>query len=153
MQSKLDDLCNSSKDAGLTVNVAKTKSMSINANISPNFIVAGEQVEEVGGGRTTPDYGTTKDVAMRIGKARGAFAGLRNIWHSNQITLQTKIRIFNSNVKSILLYACKTWCISADVTQKLQVFVNRCLRSIIRTWWPHNWISIRNSTVDVANGR
>ena len=146
MQSKVDDLCDSSKAAGLIVNVAKTKSMVVNTNNPSNFTVAGEQVEEVEcfqylGSQTTPDGGTKTDIATRIRKARGVFAGLRKVWRSGQISLHTKLRIFNSNVKSVLLYACETWCVATDTTQKLQVFVNRCLRYIIRAWWPHNWIS------------
>jgi hypothetical protein len=146
MQSKLDDFAESSKAAGLKVNVAKTKSMEINTNNPSNFTVAGQQVEEVQtfqylGSQITPDGGTKTDIETRIRKARCAFAGLRNIWRSSQISLRTKLRIFNSNVKSVLLYGCETWCTSAETTQKLQVFVNRCLRNIIRAWWPDNWIS------------
>ena len=146
MQSKLDDLTNCSKVAGLVVNVAKTKSMVVNTDNPSSFTVAGQQVEQVEtfqylGSQTTPDGGTKSDIATRIRKARGAFASLRNIWRSNQITLHTKTRIFNSNVKSVLLYACETWCVSTETTQKLQVFINRCLRYIIRAWWPDTWIS------------
>jgi len=146
MQSKLDDLAASSSAAGLTVNVGKTKSMEVNVANRPNFTVAGQPIEQVEtfqylGSQITPDGGTLTDVSTRIRKARGAFAGLRNVWRSNQISLRTKLRIFNSNVKSVLLYASETWCVSAEITQKLQVFVNRCLRNIIRAWWPHNWIS------------
>ena len=88
-----------------------------------------------------PDGGTKIDIGARIKKARAAFASLRNVWKNRQISERTKIRIFNSNVKFVLLYASETWCVSAENTQRLQVFVNRCLRYIIRSWWPHNWIS------------
>ncbi|XP_055588419.1 uncharacterized protein LOC129740683 [Uranotaenia lowii] len=146
MQSKLDDLTESSKAAGLKVNVGKTKSMEINTGNPSSFMVAGQQVEKVEcfqylGSQITPDGGTRKDIETRIRKARFAFASLRNIWRSRQISLRTKIRIFNSNVKSVLLYGCETWCTYAVTTRKLQVFVNRCLRNIIRAWWPGNWIS------------
>ncbi|VDO15268.1 unnamed protein product [Brugia timori] len=146
MQSKLDDLAERSSAAGLNINVSKTKSLDINTGNPSNFTVAGQEVEKVEsfqylGSQIASDGGTKSDIGARIKKARAAFASLRNIWKSNQISLRTKIRIFNSNVKSVLLYASETWCVSAEITQKLQVFINRCLRYIIRAWWPHNWIS------------
>uniref|UniRef100_A0A1B0CEZ9 DUF6451 domain-containing protein n=1 Tax=Lutzomyia longipalpis TaxID=7200 RepID=A0A1B0CEZ9_LUTLO len=113
------------------------------------FTVAGQVVENVEifqylGSQITSDGGAKTDVQTRIRKARGAFACLRGVWRSPHLSLRTKLRIFNSNVKSVLLYACETWCPSSDTIRRLQTFVNRCLRNIIRAWWPHNWISNRD---------
>ena len=47
--------------------------------------------------------------SARLGKARCALAKLQNIWKSNQYTTKTKIRLYNSNVKSILLYGSECW--------------------------------------------
>ena len=47
---------------------------------------------------------TDADVKARIGKARGAFIQLKNICSFKVLLLHTKIRLFNSNVKSVLLY-------------------------------------------------
>ncbi|XP_058456754.1 uncharacterized protein LOC131434127 [Malaya genurostris] len=46
-----------------------------------------------------------------------------------------------SDIGARIKKASETWGISAESTLKLQVFINRCLRYIIRTWWPDNWIS------------
>jgi hypothetical protein len=48
-----------------------------------------------------------------------------------------KRRIFDSNVKSVLLYGSGTWKINIKLIQKLQVFVNKCLRKIMKIWWPN----------------
>ncbi|VDP76982.1 unnamed protein product, partial [Schistosoma mattheei] len=40
------------------------------------------------------------DVKARIGKARAAYLQLKNIWNSKQLSTNTKIRIFNTNVKT-----------------------------------------------------
>ena len=42
--------------------------------------------------------GTEEDVKARIQKARVAFIMLRKIWRAKQIKINTKLRIFNSNV-------------------------------------------------------
>ena len=51
---------------------------------------------------------TEEDVNARISKARGAFVMLNKIWRDRTISLNTKLRIFNSNVKSTLYYGCET---------------------------------------------
>jgi hypothetical protein len=48
---------------------------------------------------------------------------------------QTKLRIFNTNVKAVLLCGCKTWKNSKSITAKLRVFINKCLRKILRIFW------------------
>jgi hypothetical protein len=44
--------------------------------------------------------------------------------------------LFNACVKSVLLYGCETWFVTNNTTQKLQAFVNKCLRNILVNWWP-----------------
>jgi hypothetical protein len=40
-------------------------------------------------------------------------------------------------VKSVLLYGCETWLVTSEIQCKIQTFVNRCLRYILRIWWPN----------------
>ena len=48
--------------------------------------------------------GTGRDVAERIKKARGSFGTPNTVWRSTAYSNNTKIRIFNTNVESVLLY-------------------------------------------------
>jgi hypothetical protein len=73
---------------------------------------------------------------LHINKAKGAFAPLRPLWRSKEISRNTKLRIFNTNVKSVLLYGCETWEITQTISHKLQSFVNTCLPIIINSRWP-----------------
>ena len=68
-------------------------------------------------------------------KARVAFLMLSKIWKSKLIKLKTKMRIFNSSVKSVLLYSSETWRITKHTVNKIQTFVNRCLRRIMNVKW------------------
>ena len=52
--------------------------------------------------------GTDKDIQARIRKARQAFAMMRPIWQSTALTTKTKLRVFGSNVKVVLLYGSET---------------------------------------------
>jgi hypothetical protein len=45
--------------------------------------------------------------------------------------MKTKICVFNTNVKSALLYACETLKVTKQITKRVQVYVNHCLRCIM----------------------
>ncbi|VDP26622.1 unnamed protein product [Schistosoma curassoni] len=78
------------------------------------------------------------DVNARIGKERTVYLQLKNIWNSKQLSTNTKVRIFNTNVKAVLLSTgVKTYSTTKAIIQKIQVFVNRCLRKILRIGWPN----------------
>jgi len=47
------------------------------------------------------------------------------------ISRKIKLRIFNTNVKSVLLYGSEIWRVTKENSTKLQAFVNKCLRSIL----------------------
>ncbi|VDP59109.1 unnamed protein product [Schistosoma mattheei] len=88
--------------------------------------------------------GSDADVWARIGKARAAYLQLKNIWNSKQLSTNTKVRIFNTNVKTILLYGAETWRTTKAIIQKItttvikhvQEFINSCLRRILNIHWP-----------------
>jgi hypothetical protein len=52
---------------------------------------------------------TEADTTVRIRKAQIAFSALNKIWDSTAYSTQTKLGIFNTNVKAVLLYGCETW--------------------------------------------
>ena len=55
---------------------------------------------------------------------------------SSYVRLYIKFRIFNTNVKSVLLYGCKTWKLTKTIVHQLQVLVSRCIRRILNIFWP-----------------
>ena len=82
--------------------------------------------------------GTSREVNARIQMARGSFSKLRRVWLSKLLRKDTKIRIFNACVKSVLLYGCETWLVTKKkIQRKIQTFVNICPRYILRIWWPN----------------
>ena len=78
--------------------------------------------------------GTSREVSARIQKARGSFSKLRRVWLSKSLGKDTKIRIVNTCVKSVLLYGCETWLVTKEIQRKIQTFVNRCLRYIYKEY-------------------
>ncbi|VDO51471.1 unnamed protein product [Schistosoma margrebowiei] len=80
--------------------------------------------------------GFDEDVKARVGKAREAYLQLKNIGHSKRLPTNTKVRIFNTNVKTFLLYGAENWRTTNAIFQKIQVFINSCLRKMLRIRWP-----------------
>lgn len=142
MSAKLQTLCNMADKCGLRINVGKTKTMSINTSSNIPFTMYGAALESVTsftylGSIISSSGGSNEDIKSRLSKAKSAFGMLSSIWQSTAISRDTKIKIFNANVKSVLLYACETWNPSNRELQTIQAFVNRCLRRILRIFWPN----------------
>ena len=106
MQDKNCLLETTSAGTGLKINRKKTQLMNMNTTANAPDTVGGEPMKEVESfiymGRVIDQQGgKDRDVTARIGKA--AFVMLKNIWASEGINVRTKLRIFNFNVKSVLL--------------------------------------------------
>ncbi|XP_061188795.1 uncharacterized protein LOC133196968 [Saccostrea echinata] len=87
--------------------------------------------------KITANGDSTLDVENRIAKARTTFANLRNIWKSSTIRTKTKIKIFKTNVIGVFLYGSESWKVTNNITQKLDTFQTRCLRRILKIFWPN----------------
>lgn len=140
MQDKTTHLETISAGVGLKINKRKTELIKTNTTADNPVMINGEPIKEVEsfvylGSIIDGQGGSDRDVKARIGKARGAFVMLKKIWSSKEISQRTKLRIFNSNVKSVLLYGCETWRTTETMLGKIQIFVNTCLRRILNIRW------------------
>ena len=140
MQDKTKNLARISAQVGLKINKNKTKILRLNTTCERPIMLEGEGLEEVESFRYLGSIvdtrgGTEADVKTRISKARAAFHILRNVWKSRVIGKTTKIRLFNTNVKSVLLYGAETWRMNKTTLKRIQTFVNQCLRKILGIQW------------------
>ncbi|VDO88485.1 unnamed protein product [Schistosoma margrebowiei] len=71
------------------------------------------------------------DVKESIGKTRAAFLQLKNIWKSKQLSTNYKVIIFNTNVKTVLLYGAETWRTTITIIKSAQVFTKHLLHKIL----------------------
>ena len=141
MQVKVDRVVSHVKSTGLKINASKTKVMRINARNTQAITAAGEEIEDVSsfiylGGTVNNEGGTTEDIRRRLGHARSAYNKLTAIWNSSQIGRKTKIRLFNSNVISVLLYGSETWKMTKGDEHLLDTFLHKSLRRILKVYWP-----------------
>ena len=149
MQEKTDRLSVIAKSTGLEINVNKTKNMRLQTRTETPITLNGRDIEEVDhftylGSVVNKKGGTDEDVKARISKARHAFVSLKPVWRNVNIRLNTKLRIFNSNVKSVLLYGSETWRETKTLSKRLLVFIQSCLRQILHIRWSDH---VTNETV------
>ena len=140
-QEKLNRVAEEASKTGLKINTSKTEVMRVNSRQQDPIQLQQEDLKEAEkfvylGSVVNKDGGTDEDIKSRINKARHAFRTLQPIWRSSALSLHNKTRIFNSNVKSVLLYGSETWRTTKTNSHKLQTFVNRCLRNILSIRWP-----------------
>jgi hypothetical protein len=132
----LDELWEESKKTGFEINCSKTEEIHDNTTVNQELRLNGEGIKRTSdfcylGSVVAEEGGARTDANVRIEKARGSFSKLRKVWLSTSIRKDTKIRIFNACVNSLLLIGCETWLVTNEIQSKIQTFVNRCLRYIL----------------------
>ena len=140
-QEKLDRVAHEAARTGLKINVGKTETLRINNHQQDQIRLNDEEIKEVEkftylGSIVSKDGGADEDIRSRVSKAGHASRTLNSIWRSSTLSLKNKIRIFNTNVKSVLLYGSETWRTTKTNRKKIQTFINKCLRYILGIRWP-----------------
>ncbi|VDO98995.1 unnamed protein product [Schistosoma margrebowiei] len=140
MQEKTTSVAAASATVDLNIHKGKSKILRYNTACTNPVTIDGEDLEDVKtftylGSIIDEHGGSGADVKARIGKARVAYLRLNNIWISKQMSTRTEVRIFNANVKTVLLYGAETWRTTEAIIQKIQLFINSCLRKILRIRW------------------
>ena len=76
------------------------------------------------------------DINRRIGLATGIMRSLRQpLWRHSSISLETKLRVYQASVLSVLLYSCECWPISTSLCSRLRAFDMQAQRTITNTKW------------------
>ena len=140
MQEKTSKVDQAASSVGLRIHPEKSKLMRKNTKSDDNIKVQGSDLEEVEhfkylGSYISANSNIEKEISTRIGLAAHAFSGLRNIWKSTILQTSTKLKIYKSNVRSVLLYASETWRTNKKIESRLRGFEGRCLRRILKLHW------------------
>ena len=140
MQEKTSLLAETSIKLGLRPNESKTKVMEINDKRKQPIKIMDTNLEEVEeftylGSIVNIEEGIDADVKNRINKVRVIFNILGKEWSAKNISRGTQMKIFSSNVKSVLFYGAETWRTTKAMLSKIQRFINYCLRKIMNIRW------------------
>jgi len=112
----------------------RPSSQSLPAVIS----LCGGQVQQTSkfmylGSIVTSDCTFEADASARIGKAAGAFQGLRHVWDAPTHALGVGLKsvIYRTCVLPVLLFGSESWAISDGLVSRLDSFQGNCLRQIL----------------------
>ena len=145
LQQTVNCYKNACERFGLTINVQKTKVL---AQPSPgtslphfNISISDTPLEQVDhfsylGSLLSVHGNCGQDVEKRIGAAHAAFGRLSHrVFLNKDLTVKTKLMVYQAVVISTLLYGCETWTLYRHDFRKLERFHQQKLRSILRIKW------------------
>ena len=79
------------------------------------------------------------EVSLRIAKATRSLCLQRAIFQNHHLSTETKRKVYESVVLSVLLYGAATWTIKAGSLRQLNGFHNHCVRSILGVSRHRQW--------------
>ncbi|VDP33123.1 unnamed protein product [Schistosoma margrebowiei] len=102
---KTTGVVTASTAVGLNIHKGKSKILRYNTACTNQITLGEEALEDVEiftylGSIIDEHGGCNADVKVRNGKARAAYLELKYIWDSKQLSTNTKVRIFNTCVKT-----------------------------------------------------
>ena len=132
LQEMVDIISEDGKKAGLIINERKTETLVFgtegacdSTRLKTRVIKDVDQFLYLGSLRTwNNDVGT--EVNRRIGIAEGVMAGFNAVW---------KLKLLQTYVFSILIYACETWTLKKNGMRRLFAFEMRCYRRLFNVKW------------------
>jgi len=71
-----------------------------------------------------------EEIRERIAKGNKAFYANRTLFKSNLVSRKSKLKLYWSVIRPILVYSCETWVLKESIIQRLSVFERKILRKI-----------------------
>ena len=129
------------KKIGLSMNTSKTKYMRGRGSkeVDPPCLrplaVDGDELEEVDefvylGSLVTADNDTSKEIRRRIFAGNRTYFGLRKTLSSDRVLRRTKLTLYRTLIRPVVLYGHETWTLLAEDERALGVFERKVLRTI-----------------------
>lgn len=154
----LEELNEQCQQAGLRLNINKTKIMSNSIN-SASVILNGEEIEAVDqyvylGQTTSFKNKQEEELSRRIALAWAKYWSLKDIL-KGKYDNKMKKKVFDSRVLPTLTYGCQTWSLSKHQMNRLTVCQRRMERSMLgiklKDRIPNKEIRRRTGLADVAS--
>jgi hypothetical protein len=72
------------------------------------------------------------DIKKRVTAATQSMGALKNVWDSPHLDIWSKYLLFRAIPMNLLLWGCETWSMRKALSNKLEVFLQRNIRRILR---------------------
>ena len=138
LKSLLIKVTEESKNAGLELNIQKTKIMASGPITS--WQTDGETMETgtdfiFGGSKITADGECSNEIKRRLLLGRKVMTNLDSILKSRDITLPTKVHLVKAMVFPVVMYGCESWTINKAEHGRIDAFELWCWRRLLRVPW------------------
>lgn len=140
LQEALTTITEEFKKFGLKINESKTEVMFVNHPPSPIYINQKELQITTSfkylGSIISKDGKLDAEINNRINAASNTFRALYpRVWKPHNISLKTKLKIYETTVLSTLLYSSECWTLLEDHAKRLNYFHIKCLKTILKITW------------------
>ena len=155
LQDSLRRLQTEGSKFGLNISWAKTKIQNLSTGDQPDSLdIDGNPVDAVSyftylGSVLESGSGSHREILRRIALAGSVLNSLSPIWKQRCLSLQTKLRLFNSLVIPVLLYGSETWIILQADENRINSFYMQSQRRILNVRW---YELISNETISEMSG-
>ena len=143
LQRSLDVMSETYLRAGLIINTTKTEIISTPSPDATTFSISGNQLKNSEnftylGLNLSFSGDLTNEIQRRINLASSAFGRLsKRVFGNQNLTIHTKIVVYNAVVISTILYDCETWVQYRRHIRLLESFHIRRLQLILGLRWWH----------------
>lgn len=141
---------------GLKINVGKTKYLHLTRTTTTQRSASRfEEVKEFRylGSVVTSENQIKEDVKSRIKSANVAFFQVRPLFVTRLLSRTTKVRLYKTLVRPVLLYGAEAWTLTVRDTNALRVFENKMLRRIFGgVWQDGRWRMRTNAEIHSLYG-
>ena len=124
------------QDVGLFLNAPKTKYMHLNPSTDKHLVASdGSDIELVTDFKYLGGYtDTSHDMNVRIAQSWSALHSLQKVWKA-PIQKDTKTKVFQACIETILLYGSDSWTLNAARRKRLDGTYTRMLRTAYNISW------------------
>lgn len=110
----------------------------------------GEPIKDREPWRNSVSFGSRlcskEDIKRRCILGNAAFQSYKKVWEQGtRISLETRLKIYEAQVVSVIMYNCNSWAAPKNILEKLDVCHRKHLRHIIGMTYPHG--IIKNETL------
>ncbi|XP_037876062.1 LINE-1 retrotransposable element ORF2 protein isoform X1 [Bombyx mori] len=135
LERMLQQLADESANAGLTMNITKTKVMS-NSSQKNAIAVNNQELEYVSeyvylGQLVSPTESMQKEIERRIANTWKKFWSLSEVMKNKEMPMAEKRKVFNVCILPCLTYGCQTWALTEKQQNKLNICQNGIERSVL----------------------
>jgi len=83
----------------------------------------------------TRDGQSSKDIKVKLGKAKALMTGLKTLWQSHSTAILTKVRLLRSLVWPVISHGCESWTLKNSDESRMKSFEMKSPRQLLCVSW------------------